>query len=172
MTRFTCQFTCAVFVSSARPSWLYIRTISKASDVDQLQRSFALLVRTLGLARPDTTPCGVPMSITEAHAISALDDEGPLTQQQLVSGLRLQKSTVSRLVDELETVELVRRKPNPADGRSVLIELTGKGRRRAGRLREARAELFGRLTAELSVADRRQVVAALRTLEEAARALG
>lgn len=140
------------------------------TDVEAMQRSFAQLVRALGLARPDTTPCGMPMSITEAHALGELHDDGPLTQQQLADRLRLKKSTISRLIDQLEGSGLVRRAPNPTDARSVLIELTTQGRRRAARLSAARAELFGEIVGRLTTAQRRQVVEALGLLEKATRA--
>jgi DNA-binding MarR family transcriptional regulator len=145
--------------------------MSRSSDVVAIHESFVGLVRALGLLRPDTTPCGQPMSITEAHAIGELEDAGPLTQRALAERLRLQKSTVSRLIDQLETAGTVRRTPNPADGRSVLIALTAPGRRRAGRLNAARIELFGQLLDQLPASEHRRVIAALRHLEEAARAL-
>lgn len=145
--------------------------MSLESDVEEVQRSFVGLVRALGLARPDTTPCGMPMSITEAHTIAELHDVGRLSQQQLADRLRLKKSTVSRLIDQLEAAGIVRRVPNPDDARSVLVELTASGRRRASRLHQARTQLFTRLVADLGPAERRRIVGALVALEEASRAL-
>jgi DNA-binding MarR family transcriptional regulator len=150
---------------------LYDRTISLEADSSNLQANFVALVRSLGLLRPDTTPCGEPMSISEAHAIGELRDCGSLTQRELAQRLRLQKSTVSRLIDELERRRLVRRTSHPDDGRSVLIDLTSMGRRRAERLAEARQALFSRLLAEIAPAERRAVVRSLARLTEAARAL-
>ena len=145
--------------------------MSFESDVQAVHRSFVGLVRALGLARPDTTPCGMPMSITEAHTISELHDTGPITQQQLADRLRLKKSTVSRLIDQLVAAGTVRRVANPDDGRSVLIDLTTAGRRRALRLHDARLALFTQLIADLGPAARRDVTRALATLEDAAHAL-
>jgi DNA-binding MarR family transcriptional regulator len=137
-------------------------------DAGRLEAAFVGVVRSLGLLRPDTTPCGQPMSITEAHALGELSADGPLTQRDLAARLRLEKSTVSRLVGQLEERGLVDRHPNPADGRSLLVELTALGRKRARRLEGARKELFGRLIAELSPRDRRLVVDGLGRLAEAA----
>jgi DNA-binding MarR family transcriptional regulator len=144
--------------------------MSVADDCASLQASFVALIRELGLLRPDTTPCGEPMSISEAHAIGELFDSGALTQRELGKRLRLEKSTVSRLVDELATRGLVKRTSHPDDGRSVLVSLTPAGRRRAARLVGARQELFTRLLADLSPAERRSVVRSVRRLAEAARA--
>jgi DNA-binding MarR family transcriptional regulator len=145
--------------------------MSRTTDAAEVQRSFGALVRALGLARPDTTPCGMPMSITEAHAIGTLHDEGPVTQSRLAASLRLEKSTVSRLVDQLEKAGVVRRTAHPTDRRSVMVELTPTGRRRAERLDRARHELFTQLVAGLAATERRQIVQALAALEEASRAL-
>jgi DNA-binding MarR family transcriptional regulator len=139
-------------------------------DADRLQQAFAGMVRALGLLRPDTTPCGQPITITEAHALSALLDCGTSTQQQLADTLGLQKSTVSRLVDQLATGGLVTRSPNPDDRRSVLVGLTANGAARARRLARARRDLFTDIIQRLDAGDRRAIVAGLTRLEEVARA--
>lgn len=139
-------------------------------DVARLQGAFASLVRALGLLRPDTTPCGQPVSVTEAHAIAELHDNGPLTQQTLAAALGLQKSTVSRLVDQLAAGDLATRTPNPADRRSVLVALTPNGTLRARRLAAARRAMFAGLLDQLDDEARRTVIDGLTHLEEAARA--
>lgn len=108
------------------------------------------------------------MSITEAHTINELHRAGPVSQQHLAAALRLQKSTVSRLVDQLEADGVVRRETNPADRRSVLVSLTALGSKRAGRLDDARRDLFCRLLADLTPNERTMVVAGLSRLKEAA----
>lgn len=126
------------------------------------------MVRALGLLRPDTTPCGQRMSVTEAHALGELHGAGPLTQQQLADRLRLQRSTVSRLVDELCADGLTRRTRHPTDGRSVLLELTSLGWKRAESLVAARQALFEGLLDRLDEEDRRMVVSGLDRLAQAA----
>jgi DNA-binding MarR family transcriptional regulator len=108
------------------------------------------------------------MSVTEAHALSELLDVGPVTQQQLAATLRLQKSTVSRLLDQLAAADLVERVRNPADGRSVLVKLTRNGATRARRLRRARRELFEGLLEEVDPDELVSMVRSLNRLAEAA----
>lgn len=139
-------------------------------DAERLQRAFSGMVRSLGLLRPDTTPCGQPITVTEAHALSELRDRGPMTQQHLAAALGLQKSTVSRLVDQLEERDLSSRSPNPNDRRSVLVGLTDNGAIRAERLSESRRDLFAGIIERLDANDRRTVIDGLTRLEEAARA--
>jgi DNA-binding MarR family transcriptional regulator len=135
-------------------------------DAERLQDAFSGVVRALGLLRPDTTPCGQPMSTTEAHAVDELRTRGSLTQKDLASALRLQKSTVSRLVDQLEAHDLVARIPSRADQRSVQVALTANGKRRAARLVTARRALFEHMLRKLDARDRRTVVDGLSLLQE------
>ncbi len=101
------------------------------------------------------------MSIAEAHTISELLDHRPPTQQFLAQRLRLEKSTVSRLVNELVSDDTVRRRPNPDDQHSVLVELTPARKVRAERLRDARTELFASLLADLSPRTRNEITESL-----------
>ena len=52
---------------------------------------------------------------------------GPLTLRELARRMGCAKSNASALVDRLEAQRLVRRFPDPEDGRGVLIELTSEG---------------------------------------------
>jgi DNA-binding MarR family transcriptional regulator len=58
------------------------------------------------------------------------------------------KATISRQLRVLETLGLVARTPDPADGRASLIQLTDEGRSRFRRVRDARrAQYVRRLAA-------------------------
>ena len=138
---------------------------------EALGAAIAALVRGLGLLRPDTTPCGVRIATSEAHVLNELFDAGPLSQQELTRRLRLQKSSMSRLVDSLQDRGWVRRVEHPRDGRSVLVELTAAGRRVAGRLAQARADLFRRLLERLEKEEQDDVVRSLIRLAEVADAV-
>ncbi len=76
---------------------------------------------------------------------------------------------MSRLVDELCADGLTRRTRHPTDGRSVLLELTSLGRKRAESLVAARQALFEGLLDRLDEEDRRMVVSG-RSLNRALRA--
>ena len=54
------------------------------------------LVRSLGLHKPDETPCGQPVSVAEAHALLEIAREPGISQNGLAGRLKLEKSTVSR----------------------------------------------------------------------------
>ncbi len=66
-----------------------------------------------------------------AHALRIIEEAcGTLTMQDLARELRIRRSTVTRLVDDLEAKRLVRRRPNPRDRRQIHLETLADGRER------------------------------------------
>lgn len=90
-------------------------------------------------------------------ALSVLDKEGAITQQQLGTFIGMDPSTMVATIDELEAQGLVERRRNPQDRRAHALHITPQGRRTltAGRkvARRAQEELLAPLTAE----ERRQL---------------
>ncbi len=132
-----------------------------------LQEQMIALVRAFGLHQGDRTPCGKPVSVAEAHALLELSRHGPLAQRDLGAWLRLEKSTVSRLVAQLEQRGWLARERSDADKRVLLLSLTPDGRRIAGELAQARRTRFERLLAAIPEERRDEVTGALATLVEA-----
>jgi DNA-binding MarR family transcriptional regulator len=62
------------------------------------------------------------LSATEEKALDLLDRLGPLTPKQLGEQSGLAPASVTGLVDRLERKGFATRRPDPADGRRVLIE--------------------------------------------------
>lgn len=120
--------------------WLWRRTMS--SDAADLQEAVAKFVRAFGLHRPDRTPCGQPVPVSEAHALGELARDGQVRQAELARRLSLEKSTTSRLVGQLVDRGWVERLPAPGDGRGVMLRLTLPGERAASQLAEARRKRF------------------------------
>ncbi len=125
------------------------------------------LVRAFGLHQPDQTPCGQPVPVAEAHALQELVRAKPLSQRELAAWLRLEKSTVSRLVTQLESKGWVERERSSADGRVLLLRLTAAGRKVAEQIAVARQARFANLLGAIPETQRAEVVAALATLVEA-----
>lgn len=137
-------------------------------DVGELCDALFGFVRAFGLHRSDETPCGIPMSMSEAQALTSLL-EGPATPSELADRLALARSTVSRLLERLETEGWVRRRRDPDDGRSSQVVLSASGQRTAARVLRARHARLAVLMANIDGSDRADVVRALRLLAEAAR---
>ncbi len=134
-----------------------------------LQERMIALIRAFGLHKPDETPCGKPVSVAEAHALMELSRAETLVQKELASRLRLEKSTVSRLVGMLEGHGWVERSRSLEDGRAVELRLTGAGRRTAEGISEARRAKFARVLEAIPEGERESVLEAMKILEEAMR---
>ena len=89
-------------------------------------------------------------SLSQGSVLGRLDRDGPQSTSKLAAAERVRPQSMSQTVAELEAQGLVERRPDPADGRSALIELTEGGRtelredrgRREGWLTEALEESF------------------------------
>lgn len=75
------------------------------------------------------------LTVPEWRVMAVLGDgaaarsaRGGMTQRALTEATLMDKVAVNRAVKVLEQRGLVARLPNPADGRSQLLELTGEGR--------------------------------------------
>jgi DNA-binding MarR family transcriptional regulator len=84
--------------------------------------------------------------------ICYLDDQGQ-TVRGLAARLNISKPAITRALDRLEEFDLARRKPEPGDRRSILVQRTGKG---MSMLRDIRGSLNG----EVKAAKRRMRTAA------------
>ena len=137
------------------------------TDASDLQEQMIALVRAFGLHQPERTPCGQPVSVAEAHTLLELSRHEPLPQRDLTAWLRLEKSTVSRLVAQLEQRGWLVRERSAADGRVLLLSLTAAGQAQAALLAEARQVRFARLLAAIPEERRDEVRRALALLVEA-----
>jgi DNA-binding MarR family transcriptional regulator len=133
----------------------------------ELQERLTGFIRAFGLHQPDRTPCGQSVPVSEAHALGELLQHGTITQLELGRRLKLEKSTVSRLVGQLVGRGWVDRVTNPDDARSVQITLSPEGRSAAANLAAARSAKFASLMDAIPESERDGVLRALRTLTEA-----
>jgi DNA-binding MarR family transcriptional regulator len=141
-----------------------------ADELAAIERNLVAFVRAFGLHQGDVTPCGEPISVSEAHAVAELAADGPLSQRALGDRLALAKGTVSHVVDLLEGREWARRVRSTSDARVVEVRLTPAGRAAARRLATRRRARLARLLDAVPAARRPDVIDALALLTEAARA--
>lgn len=141
---------------------------SLKDEVQALEEGLIAFVRAFGLHQPDRTPCGQPVSVSEAYALAELSREGGLTSSDLVERLRLEKSTVSRLVAQLAGRGWLERRPHPKDGRALALHLTPEGVRVAAQIALARRKKFAGIVEALPEAERPSVIQALSSLMTAA----
>lgn len=89
------------------------------------------------------------LRIAEWRVMAILGDAGSATQRALTEATLMDKVAVNRACKVLEDRGLVARRPNAADGRSHLLELTEEGRAIHGEVmplaRQIEAEIFSTL---------------------------
>jgi MarR family transcriptional regulator, transcriptional regulator for hemolysin len=89
--------------------------------------------------------------------LSALSDEGVISQSALGSHVHLEGATITHHIDRLEQQGLVRRQVDPTDRRVRRLELTPLGQRLHEKLLGAMREFERRLLAGVSDAERAQL---------------
>ena len=72
-------------------------------------------------------PSTASRSITGA-VLGRLDREGPASVSDLATAEKVRPQSMAQTVGELESDGLVKRSPDPKDGRRAIVELTGAGR--------------------------------------------
>ncbi len=98
------------------------------------------------------------LSIVQMRLLGILRDREP-GMQDLARVLKLDKSSVSGLVDRAERRGLVARAGREDDRRAVHVSLTATGRKLVKVVEKDLAEEMGRLVSALSEGERRQVSA-------------
>ena len=127
------------------------------------------LVRAFGWHRPERTPCGKAVPISEAHALMELARSTQLSQAELGERLALEKSTVSRLLGQLQARGWVVRARTADDGRVSVVSLSETGLRAADQLAAARAAFLGRVLERIPKTKRRDLLDCLLVLLEGVR---
>jgi DNA-binding MarR family transcriptional regulator len=107
---------------------------------------------------------GGELRAPNASALTTVELHGPLTPSELAEIERVKRPTATRILRYLEKEGLVERTPDPNDGRSALISLTGEGRERLRRLRQRKNAYLARRMRDLDPGE-------VGTLEQAARIL-
>ncbi|OEJ94425.1 MarR family winged helix-turn-helix transcriptional regulator [Streptomyces thermolilacinus] len=92
-----------------------------------------------------------------------LDEAGGQRATELAGYFGVGKGTMSRQLRALEELGLIAREPDPADGRASLVRLTGEGRDRFRRVRDARRARYVR---KLAGWDRAEVAELARLLHQ------
>ncbi|GGM59895.1 MarR family winged helix-turn-helix transcriptional regulator [Dactylosporangium sucinum] len=136
----------------------------------RLHEAFMGLVRLVSAWHFDTPEGGGPgLSLSQAAALHALDTEPPLSQQELAARLRLEKSSVSRLVGDLERRGLLERRRDEDNRRLNQLRLTDAGRAAHKGLSSVFHGHFERWSAALAPDEREALVRGLSALLRVAR---
>lgn len=125
----------------------------------------ALRLVVLRLARRLRKHSGTTVTPSQFSALTVLERHGPLRLGDLATREQVGKSTVTRLVTNLESKGLIQRVGDAADGRITQVELTSVGTAHLTEATERATTYLRRQLDGLSPADRATLIAALPVLE-------
>ena len=128
----------------------------------ELERLITLVRRRGGPHDADDPP----LAGSQRLALSALVAESPLRLRALAERIGTTDATASRTVDALAALGLVRRKPDPNDGRGVLVVATPKAVELVTERRARLVETLEQGLAGMSRADRELLVSLLAELND------
>jgi DNA-binding MarR family transcriptional regulator len=120
-----------------------------------LERSIATVLSDHGLNEPQFAVLAALRRAGPPHCLSPTD---------LYNALLVSSGAMTNRLDRLAAAGLVRRVPDPTDGRSLLVQLTRKGQKVIDEAVAAHTENEHRLLASLAPAERRQLADLLRRL--------
>ena len=145
----------------AHPAW------PPGSPAAALASSPAFLLTKLGaessrLYKQRLAPLGLEPH--HARALRYVGSADGLSQQALADHLRLARSRIVVLVDELEQRNLVKRRPSPSDRRAYALRLTAKGEKLLQQVIGASREHENQLCSPLSPSERAQLTSFLQRL--------
>lgn len=138
-------------------------------DAQALQAAVAELVRVYQYRDRDRICCH-DISVTQCHALEVLVRRGPLRAQALAEALRLDKSTVTRVVDALARKAYVERLADAADARATQLRATPAGRALFKRIEDDLVAQQEALLGDLEPEVREHAIEVIRRLARAAEA--
>lgn len=118
----------------------------------ELKANVQKFVRLFGLLEHNVTPCGFPLSVSQVYALQQLET-ATMSITELALRLELERSTVSRLVDELVKKGFIRRDINEANRREMVLSLTEKGEKTIQQVRRQSLSFYRSVLDHLSDAD-------------------
>jgi MarR family 2-MHQ and catechol resistance regulon transcriptional repressor len=125
------------------------------ADAVALHAAVSDLVRVYQFRDRDKICC-YDVSVTQCYALEVLVERGPLRSMALAEVLRLDKSTVTRVVDALERKGYVERRRDAEDSRALALAVTASGRGLYQRIHRGliaqQAELLADLEPEMRLA--------------------
>ncbi|WP_165423061.1 MarR family winged helix-turn-helix transcriptional regulator [Ktedonosporobacter rubrisoli] len=122
------------------------------------------LFRELGLHQPARILPGWSLSLSEFLALNVLASRAPLSQRELGCELSLEKSTISRLVDQLEQRGWITPMRDLQDNRLCLLYLSEQGQSIALQLQQRLHEHYQGLFSQLGPGERQALTNGLAAL--------
>ena len=149
----------------------YNRTevVDLPNNSEILRELIRILVRNLGiLEKTETSCCGV--TVSQCHAIVEVGRKKEISLNELAELLGLDKSTMSRTINNLVEEGLVSREIHSGDRRYVTIELTDIGQDVFKTIEDSMEKYYSGILDTIPEDKRSQIIESLQLLVEAVKA--
>jgi DNA-binding MarR family transcriptional regulator len=107
------------------------------------------------------------LKYSDYAVLSLLGFSGAMSPKRLNAYLAITSGGLTKAIQRLEKQQLVRREPDPEDGRGTLVSLSKKGERTLARVFSENARAHEELLRDVSSAGRKRIASTLRDLLDA-----
>lgn len=135
-------------------------------DSKQLRELIRIFERKLGVLQEDGFSC-CKITMSQCHALVEIGRAKSISLNELAELLNLEKSTMSRTVNNLVTNELVKRDIDSSDRRYVTISLTDSGYKHYRDIEERMNLYYKKIYETIPENKKQQVLESMQILLEA-----
>ena len=134
-----------------------------------MERVSFLLNRSAQRIREITEEALKPYQLTGKHVgvLTTIHERGSIQQNEIGLCMRIDRTTMVDVVDDLENKGLVERKDNPVDRRAYALVLTAKGKEILPRVQKLGLAAEGRFLSHLPLKDQKELIRILQKLVQA-----
>ena len=132
------------------------------------RRAVVAVVRAFGVLQRQMSPYYAQFGLTPPQfqmltVINRLQDQ-PVTQRRLGRELYVSFPNITVMLARLEEARLIRRKPNPSDGREKFVELTRRGKSLLRKIWQVQPEQLERVMVGLDEQERQMLTRLLKKM--------
>lgn len=139
------------------------------NNSEYLRELLRILVRNLGILEKTEFSC-CDITISQCHAIVEIGRKNEISLNELADILGLDKSTMSRTINNLVEGRLVTRETHSEDRRYITIMLTEEGRKMFRTIEASMNDYYSSILNSIPEEKRKMVIDSLELLVEAVKA--
>jgi DNA-binding MarR family transcriptional regulator len=134
---------------------------SEAEKLEAILNRFAEVMSMILLDLHQQHLAELDLTLPQAQVLRVLRRSGSVPTGRLATELRISAPAVTQLTDRLIRKGLIERQTSAGDRRTVLVALSGKGKRLVDQFRKRRREIFSQALSQLEATERAEVIASL-----------
>jgi MarR family transcriptional regulator, transcriptional regulator for hemolysin len=135
--------------------------------MDDRLRNFGFLLKEVSrryVNRFEVRAAEIPLNLAQAKALVRLEKNEGVSQARLAELAEVDPMTMVRILDRMEAVDLLERRPDPADRRARCLYLTAKAKPILSEIWRLSDEIRAEIFAGVSKSEREQFMTVLERL--------